>query len=211
MIQKPPKQYLFQKQQLQKQQRGLAEKIFEKGFNAAAFVLFALKESGEDLLRSLPNSYPEFKFWKDFFGVGYKKPQFKPATVRTNLARLQQQGLIAKDPKEKLYYLTEKGKKLTAYIENRYLILKNPWDGKLRVVIFDIPEQKKYWRRIIRQELLAFQFQQLQKSVYIGKYPLPESFCREIEEGGVGKYVFIFTIDQVDREDDILKLFEGDN
>jgi|GEM_PF-669132 len=203
---KRPKQYLFQKRQ-----RGLAEKIFEKGFNAAAYVLFSLKESGEGFLRSLPSSYPGFALLKDFAGAGYKKPQFKPSTIRSNLFRLQQQGLVAKDPKEKIYFLTEEGKKFTAHVENRYLLLKNPWDKKLRIVIFDIPENKRWWRAIIRDELLAFQYQQLQKSVYIGKYPLPESFRKEIEEGGIGKHIFIFTIDQVDREDDILKLLEDEN
>ena len=66
-----------------------------------------------------------------------------------------------------------------SYIENRYLVLNKPWDGKLRIVIFDIPEHKKGWRDWIRQELILLQFQQLQKSVHIGKYPLPESFYKE--------------------------------
>ena len=31
----------------------------------------------------------------------------------------------------------------------------------------------------------------------------------EIEKAGMGKYIFIFTIDQVDRKEEILKLLEG--
>lgn len=199
-----PKHYLFQKQT-----RSLSEKIFEKGFNAAAYVLFAVKEGGENFLRALPDSYPSFKLMKALFGVGYKKQHFKPSTIRSSLCRLREQGLIEKDPKEKTFTLTEKGKKLTTYIENRYLLLNKPWDGDLRLVSFDIPENQKFWREAIRQELTAFQFYQLQKSVYIGKHPLPESFYQEITDGGVREHIFIFTIKEADRKEEIIKLLEG--
>ncbi len=88
------------------------------------------------------------------------------------------------------------------------MILKKPWDGKLRIVIFDIPEKKKYWREAMRRELSLMQFKQLQRSVYVGKHPLPESFCKEIEEAGLGQYIFIFTVDKVDRKKEILDLLE---
>jgi len=197
------RQYLFQKKKCYFTQR-----LFDRGLNAAACILLALKESGEDFLRGLPNSYPEFKFWKDMFGVSnYPKPCFKENTVEVNIKRLIKDGLVAKEQKSKKFSLTTKGKELVDYIENRYQILENPWDGKLRIVIFDIPEVFKSWRGNIRQELLLLQFQQLQKSVYIGKYPVPESFCRELDEWNLRKYVFIFTADKIDREDEILKIF----
>lgn len=160
-------------------------------------------------MEELPDSYPGFALMKQMFGVGrYGKIDFKKETVKTNLRRLREQGLIEKAPKEKIYCLTDKGKEFVSYIENRYLILKKPWDGKLRIVIFDIPEKKKYWREAIRKELLLMQFQLLQKSVYVGKYPLPESFYKEIEEAGLGGYVFIFTVDKVGRKAAILELLK---
>lgn len=193
----------------QNRKRNLAQRISKHGFNAASCILFSLKEAGEGFLEDLPSSYPGFALMKWTFGVGkYKKKgvEFKEATIRTNLRRLIKDGLIAKDPKQKVYCLTDDGKKFVSYIQNRYLILKKKWDGKLRIVIFDIPEKKKHWRRLIREELLLMNYQQLQKSVYVGKYPLPESFCREMEEAGLGSYVFIFTIDKVDRKAEILKM-----
>ncbi|MCX6789385.1 MAG: hypothetical protein NTZ42_02130 [Candidatus Gribaldobacteria bacterium] len=197
------RQYLFQKKKCYFTQR-----LFDKGLNAAACILFALKESGEDFLRGLPSSYPEFKFWKDMFGAAdYPKPSLKDETVRINIQRLIKDGLVAQEQKSRKFLLTKKGKELVDYIENRYQILEKLWDGKFRIVIFDIPEVFKSWRGNIRQELLLLQFQQLQRSVYIGKYPVPESFCRELDEWNLGKYVFIFTVDKIDREDNILKLF----
>lgn len=198
--------YLFQKQR-----SSFTQKIFENGFNVAAYVLFALKEGAKGFLEELPDSYPGFRLMKEMFEVGRYKKGFNKETIRTNLYRLRKQGLVAKDAKEKVYYLTDKGEKFVAYIENRYSILKKPWDGKLRIVIFDIPEAQKHWREVVRKELILLQFQQLQKSVYVGKYPVPESLYEEIEEAGLGRYIFIFTVDKVDRKEEIVRLLESEN
>ena len=198
------KDYVFQRRKI-----SFTQKIFEKGLNTSAYVLLNIKESGEDFLRELPSSYPGFQLMKAMFGISGKKPPFKKDTVRVNLRRLEKQGLIAKSPKEKVYFLTDKGKNFTAYIKNRFLILKEKWDGKLRVVIFDVPETRKHWRELIRNELILMQYQLLQKSVYVGKYPLSKSFCEEMEKQGIAEYVFIFTVDQVDRKEKILKLLKS--
>ena len=202
----PHEDYVFQRRKA-----SFTQKIFEKGLNASAYVLLNIKESGEDFLNELPSSYPGFALMKAMFGVNGKKPPFKKDTVRINLHRLEKQGLIAKAPKEKVYFLTDKGKEFTAYIENRFSILKEKWDGTFRVVIFDVPEAKKHWREVIRNELILMQYQLLQKSVYIGKYPLSKTFCKELEEKGIAEYVFIFTVNQVDRRGEILKLLESPN
>lgn len=200
------KEYIFQKRK-----SSFTQKVFEKGLNATAYVLLNIKESGKGFLEELPDSYPGFKLMKTMFGVDVKKPPFKKKTIRSNLCRLEKQGLITQDPEEKVYYLTDKGEEFVAYIKNRYAILKEPWDRKLRVVIFDIPEEKKHWREAVRNELLLMQFRLLQRSVYVGKYPLSESFCQEMEKTGIAEHVFIFTVDKVDRKEDILKLLEGEN
>ena len=49
------------------------------------------------------------------------------------------------------------------------LILKNTgkWDGLFRIVIFDIPEEKRKVREFLREKLRNLGFQQLQKSVFV--------------------------------------------
>lgn len=199
----PKKEYIFQKKK-----SSFTKKVFEKGLTASAYVLIGLKEAGEGFLKELPDSYPSFKLMKAMFGVSGRAPTFKKKTIWNNLYRLEKQGLIKKDPKEKVYCLTDKGEEFVAYINNRYLILNEQWDGKLRIVIFDIPEGKKRWREVVRNELLLMQFQLLQKSVYVGKHPLAESFCKEMERVGIAEHIFIFTIDKLDRKEEILKLLE---
>ncbi|NQU82909.1 MAG: hypothetical protein HQ539_03095 [Parcubacteria group bacterium] len=200
----PHEDYVFQKRKA-----SFTKKIFGKGLNASAYVLLNMKESGEDFLNELPSSYPGFALLKVMFGVNGKKPPFKKNTVRVNLNRLEKQGLIAKSPKEKVYLLTDKGKEFTSYIKNRFAILKEKWDGKFRLVIFDVPEAKKHWREVIRNELILMQYQLLQKSVYIGKYPLSKTFIKELEKKQIADYLFIFTVDQVDRRQEILKLLDS--
>ena len=126
------KKYIFQQKQ-----RSLAEKIFTHGLNATGYVLLSLAEMGEMYLKSLPNCYPGFKLMKELAGVGkYKNRKFKKEIIDTEISRLKKQGLVAKDPIKKVYYLTPEGKRFTAYIKDRYSVLKNPWDKKLRIVIF---------------------------------------------------------------------------
>jgi len=190
----------------QRKKRSFAQNLFEKGLNAASYILLALRQGGKDFLRELPNSYPEFKLMKETFGVEYKGRRIKEQTIRTNLYRLRKQGLITKDSKKNIWHLTDQGKEVIIYIEDRFLALKKPWDRKLRIVIFDVPEKKKKWREWIREELLLLQYQQLQKSVYVGKTPLPENPYKKIKKSEIGKCVFIFTVVDSDRKDEILKI-----
>ena len=188
-------------------QKSNTQKFFDKGLTVASAVLLYLKDSGEGFLESLPSSYPGFKFLKGMFGVGCKKSNVN-STIRSSLFRLRKQGLISKEPKEGVYFLTEKGKEAATEIKSRYLISRQPWDGKLRIVVFDIPEKIKMWREAVRQELLMLHFCQLQKSVYIGKYPFPQDFYQELERHDVLKHVFLLTVSDIDRKEHILKLLE---
>ncbi len=75
--------------------------------------------------------------------------------------------------------LTEKGlKQLMAY-ETKQTHLAKPkrWDKKWRVVIFDIPEQKRHLRDRLRFLLSEFGFVRLQDSVWVYPYE-----CQEVME-----------------------------
>jgi|YNPNPStandDraft_1061719.scaffolds.fasta_scaffold164239_1 DNA-binding PadR family transcriptional regulator len=182
------------------------EKYFAKGLSIAGAILLSLKEGGESFLEGLPDYYGA-GIYKKFFGVGkYKRQNIKKQTLNINLYRLQQQGLIVKDPKEKIFVLTAEGKKLLLEVENRFLIFQKPWDKKLRLVFFDIPETQKIWRQWLRKELSLLGFVQIQESVYAGKYPLPQSFYEEINSLGIDKYIFVITAQEIDKEDEIIQL-----
>jgi CRISPR/Cas system-associated endoribonuclease Cas2 len=192
-------QYIFQRKRA-----SFAKRIFTKGLNAAGAILLYLAEIGEGFLEDLPSCYPQFDLMKQLAGVGpYRKSRrewLKKKNLQNALYRLKKKGLVVKDPKRKIYYLTKKGKKIASYIEDRYGLLARKWDGKIRVVIFDIPEKKKKWREWLRAELLLLQYKELQKSVYIGKAPLPESLYQQIIQDDLQDNVFVFTMSEFDRK-----------
>lgn len=72
--------------------------------------------------------------------------------------------------------LTENGKQKLLKAEAYRLRLKKErkWDGKWRIVIFDVPQKHSALRDIFRQRLKIIGMYQLQKSVFIYPYPCQE-------------------------------------
>jgi len=68
--------------------------------------------------------------------------------------------------------ITQKGKEriLRFELEKLKILKPNKWDGKWRVVIFDIPEKKKLGREVLREKLKDLGFVRLQNSVFIYPY-----------------------------------------
>ncbi|MDP2930208.1 MAG: hypothetical protein Q8N56_01185 [bacterium] len=89
---------------------------------------------------------------------------------RRNLIKLQQEG------HDVLVSLTAEGKKLAGKYQINDLTVEKPnkWDGKWRMVIFDIPNTSGLIRNVFRGKLREFGFYPLQKSVWI--FPFD---CRE--------------------------------
>lgn len=185
-------------------------KFFEKGLNAAVHILFTIGESSksnfEMFIRDLPSCYPGFRLMKSMAGCNLRK-SFGKKIIKINLERLEKEGLITKSEDQE-FHLTVNGEEIIAYIKNRYSILEKPWDGKIRVVVFDIPEYNRRNRIWLREELLLLKFRELQKSVYVGKYPMPEEFYQDLIKNDIFDYVHLFTIESFDKDDKIIKLLE---
>ena len=82
------------------------------------------------------------------------------------------------------------------------------WDGKFRVVCFDIPETEQYTRRLFQTKLSELGFYQLQNSVFVTPYN-----CREFIEladraFGLQKYVRVIRADTIDNEQHLLNFFK---
>ncbi|KKS16212.1 MAG: Repressor in ring oxydation complex/ phenylacetic acid degradation pathway related protein (PaaX) [Parcubacteria group bacterium GW2011_GWB1_41_6] len=72
--------------------------------------------------------------------------------------------------------LTEAGrKKALRYKIDELKISKQKWDGKWRIIVFDIPEKKKGSREVLREKLKDLDFYNIQKSVWISPFE-----CKEI-------------------------------
>lgn len=107
---------------------------------------------------------------------------FDNRCLNRSLKRLEGQGILKtiRNKGKDYYRLTDKGiRKLADFHLRKSLGLNNQnWDGFWRVVIFDIPEDKKIVRDALRRRLKYFNFYPLQKSVFV----TPFSCEKEIED-----------------------------
>jgi DNA-binding transcriptional regulator PaaX len=100
-----------------------------------------------------------------------KWKKYKSRNLNEAFKRLKREGAILIEKRGKQFYLklTEKGKKMAGWLQIDALKIKRPkkWDGKWRLVIFDISQLKKFYRELFRGKLKELGFYPLQKSVWI--------------------------------------------
>ena len=97
------------------------------------------------------------------------------------------------------------GRKILLKLTNKAkeeLILKKllegkSWDGKWRIVIFDIPEKQRKVRNSLRNKLREWQFEQLQKSVWVGKKDVSAEIKKFINYLNISQWVQVFVADKI--------------
>lgn len=98
--------------------------------------------------------------------------------------------------------ITKRGRrKLLRYkLEDLKIQKPEKWDGKWRIVAYDIPKEKKSAGDMLRRTLKQLEFFELQKSVYLYPYPCTDvvEFVRELY--GVGEHVTLLTVGYLEDE-----------
>lgn len=108
------------------------------------------------------------------FGSKVVDKKFRKATER-----LRKRNLIfgERQGKRVIFELTDEGRTEADKIKLKLEMAKRKrWDGKWRIIIFDVPEKIRGKRDLLRKELIEFGFMQLQKSVWAYPYALPKEF-----------------------------------
>jgi len=141
----------------------------------------------------------------------FKNRNIDKDNVMKKIYYLKQKGLIKKFYQNKELYLeiTKKGfQKLQKVVIND-LNIKRPkkWDGKWRIVIFDIPEKERVLRNAIRDKLHNLGFWQVQKSVFIYPFECNQEINILCNIFGGRKYLKYLIADIVDGEEEIIKKF----
>ena len=105
--------------------------------------------------------------------------------------------------------LTEKGKEKVEEINFDNLTIKKPnkWDGRWRVVTFDIPENRKPARDALRSKMKELKFYQLQKSVFICPYPCEKEILFLCEFFDIFKFVDIIIAEKIHNDGMLKKVF----
>ena len=97
--------------------------------------------------------------------------------------------------------LTEKGKlKALNYQLENIKNKKEKWDGKWRLVAFDIPEKYKRGRDALRRKLKKIGFCELQKSVFVTPFNCREEMGLLVKFFNLEKYVRFGVLESVDNE-----------
>jgi len=117
---------------------------------------------------------------------------FKPknskdrARVRQAVKRLEVKKFVrvAHTTEGEVLIITSKGKKEASFLSIDDIVIKKTrhWDGFWRVLVFDIPEEKRTARNALRRKLHRIGFYPLQKSTFIYPYE-----CRD-EVDFIGEY-----------------------
>jgi hypothetical protein len=105
--------------------------------------------------------------------------------------------------------LTDKGRRRLELIQAREILLEKShhWDGRWRVLIFDIPEYRKHVRDKTRELIRSFGFEPLQKSVWIYPYPCEDLIVLLKAELKIGKDMLYMIVDELEMDGDLRKKF----
>ncbi len=143
----------------------------------------------------------EFEIWKRF-NIPY---------LKRTLSRLESQKLVEIGEKQgmQIIKITDQGRQkiLKMAIDNLELSKPKIWDGRWRLVVFDLPETRAKLRKILAEYLKVLGFYPLQKSVYLHAYPCEKEveFLREYLT--IGSNVRIFITNRVENEQEFLDFF----
>lgn len=134
------------------------------------------------------------------------------------IKRLEKQEMISMEERSdgKLAInITEKGKKrLLEYDFENMDIKSKRRDGKWRLVIFDIPEDKKSARDVFRRKLLQLNFIRVQDSVFASAYPCKAEIDFLCHFLGISDFVTLVSLNKIERGEQLLfkKYYDyGDN
>ncbi len=148
-----------------------------------------------------------------FWDTPYKGSS--PKDFYNSLTRLFEHGYIKrKNSHLGIYILSKKGKKAIDLIQDTFqksfLAIKK-WNRKWHIVIFDIPEEIRYNRDMLRKLLIDFGFKRLQNSVWVTPHPIPAEFKEIMKENDLHSYIRYLVVDEINDSQDLLDYFNLQN
>lgn len=154
------------------------------------------------------------RYYKILFKAYREWKTIKRDNVKRSVRRLCDEKLLKEiclpDGSFKLI-LTAEGKRQARvqYLFGKSIRFKNPkmWDKKWRIILFDIPEDDRAFRDVLRSHLRELGFYKLQQSVFISPYPCEKQLLELISLYKVGSFVRIVTANWVDNEEKLKKHF----
>lgn len=116
-----------------------------------------------------------------------------PETVSVTLHRMKKRKLVyfSGSKRKAIWQITNDGRKHFKEVKAGDIVSLPPEDGKKRLVVFDIPENRRRERNWLRGELFACDYGFLQKSVFMGTRPLPKKLLKELKRRELLSHVHV--------------------
>lgn len=139
--------------------------------------------------------------------------RYKRKRIYDAFYNLRKSGCIdIKSRKGQIYIsLTKKGKNMAGWMQIDDLKIKKPkkWDGRWRIVMFDIVEFKKIHREAFRGKLKELGFQPLQKSVWIHPFNCKDEINLLRNFFGLSENdLRLLVVENIGRDKEFKKLFK---
>ncbi len=189
----------------------LSEK-FDKGEIIKKILLTAVGVATAGIVIGTLIVLPGFGIVLKSFADWYKKQnRRKQYQIRKTFEELRQKRLIETTEinGEIKMILSENGKKRALKYELENMMIPKPknWDGKWRLIIFDIPEKFHKKRRALRMKLEELGFYLLQKSVWLYPYECRNEIDFIVEFFNISPYVRIIEATGFDGDEFLKKEF----
>ena len=181
------------------------KKKYKRGELATLILKCLLAVGGIAIVLSLPGIAPALAMF-------VPKNKYEKKRINGAVRRLEYNKFIKveKYDGKKRIIVTNKGKQYAKKIALDEITIEKPkkWDGLWRVVIFDIPEPKKYARNALSRKLKEVGFYPLQKSTFIFPYKCFEEvqFIRKYFD--VEKYVSFLVAKEMEGSSILKKHFK---
>lgn len=150
------------------------------------------------------------KIFKDF---NQKKPwdEYYPSTIERLAKKLFRQGIVEIKNEEGIptVQITDKGKvEVFKYDLDRLSIKpQKKWDGKWRLVVFDISRKYNKIRDLIRNRLKIMGFYKFQESVFIYPYPCEKEIQYMREVLHVPHSIKLIRADRIENDKQLKQIF----
>lgn len=127
-------------------------------------------------------------------------PQYNPYYIKRTLKRLKAQKLA--ELTDKTYVLTVRGKRwiLKYTLEDLSITVPAKWDGRWRMIIYDVARHKATLRNIFRSTIKRLGFYNVQESVWIFPFPCEKEISFLRDYCGMGTDVMYIIVHKIEND-----------
>lgn len=148
-----------------------------------------------------------YKAAKRYLKYGLKGT-YDPEQIKKSIRYLKRKKFVAFEKRTSKLKLTLLGKRRLCKINFEDITIPRvPWDGRWRLLMFDIPEEAIQARHVFRRRLKELGFFHFQRSVFICPYPCEEQIQAITDQLQISRYVHILLAERFKGDKALLRVF----